>query len=85
MTRKKPHWRLSKTPVPGWAICDACGRRQADVDSRRAFWNPNPRAHIRNICAACFEERSAATVARWRRRQEELAGLDRIGFAPMPL
>ena len=52
--------------------CDDCGRNILTVDPENHYWNPKPRARIRNICRECYEFRDHKKIERWNKRMAEL-------------
>lgn len=56
MSNRKPYFILSKlTPFPD-RQCDKCDNRIMDTGDGKLYWNPNPRACVKNICSKCYAE-----------------------------
>ena len=75
---KGPFFIKSKIRLHDWATCDDCGRKINDV-SDDSYWNPNPRAIIRNICADCYAFRMKRKQERWNKRLAQLAEMKEEG------
>ena len=56
MTGKKAFFIECKHhKAPDWARCDKCGMKIAEQLDGTQFFNPNPKAHDRNICRKCYD------------------------------
>jgi hypothetical protein len=53
----RPFFMESKNETPEWATCDRCGLKIKEVQDGKTFWNPSPRARIRNLCQHCNDVR----------------------------
>ena len=72
---KKAHFVKSKHEPFEHATCDKCGLLIADVQEGIGYWNPNPRAHDRNICHNCYDVWYQAKLEKyklWKDKHEEM-------------
>ena len=53
MAKRNAYFIRSKITLNDEFPCDKCGMSINEVNKDESWWNPNPRAHHRNICANC--------------------------------
>src|SRR5574343_1868513 len=82
---RKAYFIPSKLPAFDYATCDKCGLLIKTVQDGQGFWNPNKRAHDRNICRNCYDVLTYERAEGWRRWQEkhaEMVAVKSLGALP---
>jgi hypothetical protein len=67
----KPFFLLSKHGAYAGRVCDQCGAGLSQKPGEH-YYNPSPRAKVKNICPECFEIREtkkAEFIERWKESQ----------------
>ena len=73
---RKAYFIESKFDVFDYVTCDKCGLLIKDVQDGKSFWNPNRRAHHRNICQNCYQVWQHEREEGYRRWREKHAALE---------
>ena len=66
MSKKAYFMPSTVAPWPE-TTCDKCGLLIAEVQDGQMFWNPNKRAHDKQICANCYDVHTADARKGWLR------------------